>query len=244
MSMQPYILLCTVGISLERHLKKWRNKEMSAFAAADWEEAAQRISRLEPQDWSCGAEIHSIHALLAEKDVTAQPEIHFFHSDTDAGRDIGRLLKRVYELRGWRDNAVRLQVIEGLRDSEPKLFRTQGLRNLKTVPPAAARRDVPPADAPPYVLRAPVPAGSKPSLMQWAGMPVSISPRPTSRPAGKKHNRSTRRAPVDVRGDRINVPVACNKAMRLLTRGGLSRAEVSSRTRLSAGAVETIQAAM
>ena len=130
MSMQPYILLCTVGTSLESHLKKWRNKEMSAFAAADWEEAAQRISRLEPQDWSCGAEINSIHALLAEKVVTAQPEIHFFHSDTDAGRDIGCLLKRVYELRGWRDNAVRLQVIEGLRDSEPKLFRTQGLRNL------------------------------------------------------------------------------------------------------------------
>ena len=40
------------------------------------------------------------------------------------------------------------------------------------------------------------------------------------------------------------MPVACNKAMRLLAGGSLSREEVSAKTRLSAGAVDAIQAAM
>ena len=130
MSMQPYILLCTVGISLKRHLQKRFSKELAEFTPADWEEAARHIKRLEPQERSSGAEINSIDALLAEEFVAARPEIHFFHSDTDEGRAIGGLLKRVYELRGWRDNGVQMHEIAGLRDDDPKLFRTRGLRNL------------------------------------------------------------------------------------------------------------------
>ena len=49
---------------------------------------------------------------------------------------------------------------------------------------------------------------------------------------------------VEERGDRINVPVACNKAMRLLAGGGRTREAISSRTGLSARAVEVVKDAM
>lgn len=54
----------------------------------------------------------------------------------------------------------------------------------------------------------------------------------------------TRPGRVEERGDRINVPVACNKAMRLLAKGGRTHEAVSSRTGLSSQAVEVVEDAM
>lgn len=67
---------------------------------------------------------------------------------------------------------------------------------------------------------------------------------PRTPPRVKRYMRLPRPGGVEERGDRINVPVACNKAMRLLARGGHTREAISSRTGLSAGAVEVVADAM
>ncbi len=135
MAIQPYILLCTVGTSLKGNLKKWRTQEMNDskeigdYTAEDWHTAVQYISGLDLHDRLCGAEINSIQALIDEGHVTPT-EIHLFHSDTNEGRDIACMLKRVYTQHGLHGHRLQLQVIDGLRDSDPKGFRTKGLRNL------------------------------------------------------------------------------------------------------------------
>lgn len=52
------------------------------------------------------------------------------------------------------------------------------------------------------------------------------------------------RARMEVRGDKINLPAACNRAMRLIARGDLSCKAISARTGLSVKGVEVVQGAM
>ena len=49
---------------------------------------------------------------------------------------------------------------------------------------------------------------------------------------------------MEVRGDRINLPVACNKSMRLIAGGGRTSEDISARTGLSVKAVDLVRAAM
>ena len=52
------------------------------------------------------------------------------------------------------------------------------------------------------------------------------------------------RARMEVRGDKINLPAACNRAMRLIAKGDLARESISARTGLSVKGVEVVQGAM
>lgn len=133
---ERWILLCTVGTSLKRTLEQWyaqtrgEKRSIAEFTEEDWSTAANYIGELDPSNRDCGAEINSIHHLIEAKGVISTPNIHLFHSDTNDGRNIARLLQRSYVHRGMREDRVHLQVIEDLRDSDPKAFRTKGLRNL------------------------------------------------------------------------------------------------------------------
>ena len=135
MPQKPYILLCTVGTSLKGNLKTWRaqvmndSSEIGDFTAEDWHAASQYIGGLDPHDRRCGAEINSIQALIDDGLVTPV-QVHLFHSDTKDGRAIASFLERYYAQRGFRGHKLQLQNIEGLDDSDPKAFRTKGLRNL------------------------------------------------------------------------------------------------------------------
>jgi len=136
MQKQASVLLCTVGTSLEKNLEKWRAeyrgdaKNLNEYTAEDLDAAAQYIGNLDPNTRPCGAEINSIQALLDERHVIKNPQIHLFHSDTENGIAVAQLLKRVLGQRGPHWSRVELDQIGGLRDSDPRQFRTQGLRNL------------------------------------------------------------------------------------------------------------------
>ena len=133
---ERWVLLCTVGTSLKGTLEQWYVREegeqqgIADFTEEDWSKAANYIGELDPSRRDCGAEINSIHNLIEARNMVSTPDIHLFHSDTDDGRNIACLLQRAYVHRGIREDKVQLHVIEGLRDSDPKAFRTRGLRNL------------------------------------------------------------------------------------------------------------------
>ena len=63
-------------------------------------------------------------------------------------------------------------------------------------------------------------------------------------PPGKQHIWRLRRPCVESRDVRINLPVACNKSMRLIAGGSLDREAVSARPGLGIKAVGIIRAAM
>ncbi len=134
--MRPYILLCTVGTSLKRHLERWHctahgvAKDIADFDAADWDKAVRHFQGLDPLDQQCGAEINSIHAMIAEGYVVENPQVCLFHSETAQGRDIAAFLQRCLRSADHHRPLPQLHEIKGLRDNAPQTFRTQGLRTL------------------------------------------------------------------------------------------------------------------
>ncbi len=135
-AMKPYILICTVGTSLKRHLERWyctahgATKKIDDFDAADWDDAVQHFQSLDPLDQQCGAEINSIQAMIAEGCVAENPQIYLFHSETAQGRDIAAFLQRCLRSADHHRLMPQLHEIAGLRDNSPQTFRTQGLRTL------------------------------------------------------------------------------------------------------------------
>lgn len=81
---------------------------------------------IDPTDRLCGAEINSVTDLLNQGAIE-QYRLHLFHSDTDDGEAIAKVLESYFTLTLWN---VNIHCVEGLRDDAPDKFRTQGLRNL------------------------------------------------------------------------------------------------------------------
>jgi len=100
----------------------------SAYAAEDWARVAEGLERLRPMDRLCGAEINSLACLVDRGHVAKDANLFFCHSDTDDGRAIGEVLRRYYLNAGH--TVVELRQIADLQDSDPRRFRTRGLRNL------------------------------------------------------------------------------------------------------------------
>ena len=134
------ILLCTVGTSLFSNLKPLADQlaagkvgdEQRALAEAyrdrDWKRVGQALASRPSNERTCGAEINSIHSMIAHG--YAQPDcgVFFFHSATDDGRAIGAILTDYFRRRGH--NPVEAKEIADLQDKDPRRFRTRGLRNL------------------------------------------------------------------------------------------------------------------
>ena len=133
---QPHTLLCTIGTSLlYPNLSSLTRKPQTdptfaalteAYSAKNWSEVATQLHKIEPTNRICGAEINSVTDLLAQGFIE-KGYLHLFHSETDDGRAIAEILQSYFTKARW---SVKIHCVEGLRDDNPELFRTQGLRNL------------------------------------------------------------------------------------------------------------------
>ncbi len=108
-----------------------RNRLAAAYDAREWDAVAGALATLPPTERTCGAEINSIASLLARGYAVPDANLFFCHSDTDDGRAIGRVLTAYYRRAGH--PIAETRVIDGLQDSDPSRFRTEGLRNLARV---------------------------------------------------------------------------------------------------------------
>ena len=135
--MPANILINTVGTSLiypNLHNLSLTDEEpkraalAAAYADRDGKTIADCLAAFAPEERICGAEINSITSLYHNQHTVAEPRLIFCLSDTEDGTLIGEVLKHYYKARGFTD--VQTITIEGLSDTDPKLFRRQGLRNL------------------------------------------------------------------------------------------------------------------
>ena len=135
----PHTLLCTVGTSLlypnlsrlveEPQSDPIRAGLAQAYADENWEEVAIQLHKIAPAERLCGAEINSVTDLLTDGKVE-RVNLHLLHSETDDGRAIAQILQFYFEADEWQ---VQVHCVDGLRDDEPRLFRTHGLRNLAKI---------------------------------------------------------------------------------------------------------------
>lgn len=130
--MPALYLVSTVGTSLldklDRNAFGNHPDIASAYQAQDWGQLAARLRAFAGDDPLCGAEINSIHELIARESLVApDAHLHFCVSDTDKGRNTGQVLKAYYAAAG---HPVTLHVITDLQDRDPDRFRVYGLRNL------------------------------------------------------------------------------------------------------------------
>ena len=152
---KPNTLLCTIGVSLfypnlsnlakEAQTDPILCKLAEAYSKAvkeqqrrideeserrvpdtEWMKVGTLLHQMEPTDRLCGAEINSVTDLLEQGSIE-QDRLHLFHSDTDDGEAIAKVLGSYFTPTAWNVNIHR---VEGLRDDAPDKFRTQGLRNL------------------------------------------------------------------------------------------------------------------
>ena len=154
---KPNTLLCTIGVSLfypnlsnlvkeaqtdrvlyelaEAYSKAVKEQERRIDRKSErrvpdreWKEVGPLLRHVKPTDRLCGAEINSVTDLVGQGSIE-QDRLHLFHSDTDDGEAIAKVLESYFTSLSspWNVNIHR---VEGLRDDEPDKFRTQGLRNL------------------------------------------------------------------------------------------------------------------
>ena len=132
---KPHTLICTLGTSLFGNLRRLAEAQQSdpdrealakAYSGRDWAEVASHLVKIAPSEQVCGAEINSVEILASDK--VERVNLHLLHSDTDDGRAIAGILQSYFKAHGWHN--VSCHTLDGLRDDDPNLFRTQGLRNL------------------------------------------------------------------------------------------------------------------
>jgi putative CRISPR-associated protein (TIGR02619 family) len=141
MKHQPQHIICTVGTSLfssnleglKKTLQEGKIPEgdrllAEAYLARDWAKVAEQLVQRKATERTCGAEINSIQSLIDNKYVPVNVGLTFFHSATDDGRNIGAILAEFYRNRG--NSPVNAVEVPDLQDTDPKRFRTHGLRNL------------------------------------------------------------------------------------------------------------------
>lgn len=135
---KPHTLLCTIGTSLfYPNLSNLKDTDPDPTLAAlaqgyvqkDWQKVAELLHKRKPTDRLCGAEINSVTDLLNEGFIE-QVHLHLLHSDTDDGKAIAEILQYYFKADGWQ---VTTHCVEGLRDDDPRAFRTHGLRNLAKI---------------------------------------------------------------------------------------------------------------
>lgn len=137
-------IISTVGTSLLTGLARpdqaQREEARRLGRAIDdgaWALAATHLRALPPGDPLVGAEINSIQDLLASGDVAAEPAcLHFCVSATPDGEKVSAVLEAYFTATRQR---VQVHPIDGLQETDPHRFRTQGLRNLVREIGAAVR---------------------------------------------------------------------------------------------------------
>ncbi|MEB3330388.1 MAG: putative CRISPR-associated protein [Candidatus Sericytochromatia bacterium] len=149
--MSPHTLFLTVGTSLLGALRRTEpplapeplREALARATSPDTAVAGARaLGQLLAQGgWDerqVGAEIASVQAMERGGHLPGPlHEVCLAVSDTDDGRLVGAVLAAWAEARGWR---ARLEVIDGLRPTEPATFARVGLRGLVRAVGEAVRR--------------------------------------------------------------------------------------------------------
>jgi putative CRISPR-associated protein (TIGR02619 family) len=93
---------------------------------------ALELMKNAPDNRLNGAEINSIHSIIAGKRLSRLENIIFLVSDTADGELTGRILNHFYESprNAERFASVSVKSVKGLSDQDVKRFRNEGLRNL------------------------------------------------------------------------------------------------------------------
>ena len=126
-------LICTVGTSLNNNIIGQNESPLhSLLMANNARGVALELLKHSPEDRLNGAEINSIHSIIAGKRLDRLDNLIFLVSDTPVGSLTGRILSHVYEnpRNAERFESVSVKTIDGLTDQDVKRFRNDGLRNL------------------------------------------------------------------------------------------------------------------
>ena len=131
------------GLPTADRLEAWKSKQpdadhhsltserierlRQAYAGSDWRVVADTLAEFPMSTRLCGAELNSLHDLVERAYLAADCRVLLLHSDTEDGRAIANVLVNVLSHHGHDAEAQR---VEGLRDDDPRAFRTHGLRNL------------------------------------------------------------------------------------------------------------------
>jgi putative CRISPR-associated protein (TIGR02619 family) len=96
-----------------------------------WDFLARELSsKVSPSARICGAEINSIAEVVKQERLTLE-HIHFFVSDTQDGRLMGKLLESYVIEAGFSDlKTCEVHPLTDLQDDKPSRFKVYGLRNL------------------------------------------------------------------------------------------------------------------
>lgn len=132
-------LICTVGTSL--FYPNLANLDPDAggpvhvalkraYDANNWTDVAEQLLQLDPSEQTCGAEINSVNDMVA-RGLVEPVNLRLLYSDTGDGEKIAQVLEHYFSRVGW--TGVSCHRVGGLQDDDPKMFRTQGLRNLVKV---------------------------------------------------------------------------------------------------------------
>lgn len=137
-------LICTVGTSLfESNLKNLSENTQGKpdnwnfikqyFLEGNLKLIADELLKIDPSSRICGAEINTIEAAKTKKWLSLENLI-FLVSDTESGRNTGKVLEYYYSQRkDFNLKNIEVKVIDYLQDAEPQKFKTIGLRNLVRV---------------------------------------------------------------------------------------------------------------
>lgn len=96
-------LICTVGTSLFSNIAQPNQAELKALLEQaqrndHWDALVAKLRELDPLARVLGAEINSIEDTYKRK-FSDLRHLYFLVSDTEAGKQTGKLLKAYYELR-------------------------------------------------------------------------------------------------------------------------------------------------
>lgn len=134
--MPKHTLICTIGTSLfYPNLDQLSDAEPDptlaalahAYGTKDWQQVAELLHTLNPTERRCGAEINSVADLLNGDYDVDKGNLHLLFSDTEDGKNIAAVLEAYFTLDDWN---VKTHRVDGLKDEDPRAFRTRGLRNL------------------------------------------------------------------------------------------------------------------
>jgi putative CRISPR-associated protein (TIGR02619 family) len=125
-------LICTVGTSLLNNLKRSEGELKKFLAEQNWQQLVISLLDHNNSDRVCGAEINSITSIVDKELIHDLRHLIFLVSDTDDGKNTGKLLKQYYEnsKNPLRFQNVEYRILEGLKDDNVESFKKQGLKNL------------------------------------------------------------------------------------------------------------------
>ncbi|MCX7775562.1 MAG: putative CRISPR-associated protein [Spirochaetaceae bacterium] len=140
-------LICTLGTSLKTNIERALSSSSpeginmprieAAYRSGDWKNLSESLLELQPDNPFLGAEINTIEFILQrlERKGDKLSQIVFLVSDTDDGKNMGKVLENYYSFRSTIDSRldgldIKLEIVEGLQDRDPKKFKKEGLLNL------------------------------------------------------------------------------------------------------------------